>query len=147
MGRARVAAELPGTALAAEQRWRDPASWGGFVDGFDRVVSLDPAWPEPGASVTWDSHAGGRGRVTERVVEHEPGRLFVTATSDPELEGTQRVAFADLRLGVVRVALELDYRLVNNGPLMLVVDPLFVRRAIRDSQRRTLDRLAAELTP
>lgn len=149
MSRAQVVAELPGTALAAELRWRDPAGWETFVDGFREVQALDALWPEPGAELVWDSPPGGRGRVHERVVAHEAGRLLVTEVRDEELTATQRVAFEDLGHGAAgptsRVALSLDYRLARRGPLMLVVDPLFVRRALRDSLRRTLDALAAEL--
>ncbi len=149
MGSARVVAELPGTALAAELRWRDPADWEAFVDGFGELEAVDPSWPEPGAELTWSSPPGGRGRVHELVRAHEPGRLLVTEVNDDELTGTQRVAFEDLGHGpdgpLARVALSLDYRLVRSGPVMRVVDPLFVRRALRDSLRRTLDALAAEL--
>ncbi|MCW2952697.1 MAG: hypothetical protein JWQ48_1867 [Conexibacter sp.] len=149
MGRAQVVAELPGTALAAELRWRDPGAWAGFVDGFEQVHTLDPSWPAPGAELVWDARPGGRGRVVERVSAHEPGRLLVTEVRDDELTAIQRLAFADLGHGadgpVARVALALEYRLVRRGPLLLVVDPLFVRRALRDSLRRTLDALAADL--
>lgn len=144
MGSARVAAELSGSPGAAERRWSDPAGWAAFVDGFERVVELDPAWPAEGARLVWQSHAGGRGRVVERVVARTPGAELVVAVEDPQLRGTQRIAFAPCERGV-RVVLELRYELLRRGPFMLLADPLFVRRALRDSLRRTLDQLGAEL--
>lgn len=146
MGRVQVVAEVPGPLAAVERRWHEPAAWGAFVDGFERVVSLDPAWPEPGAMLAWDSHPDGRGLVIERVVTREPGSFLEVAVHDRQLTGTQRVAFGVTRdLEAVRVALALDYELTRSGPLMRLADPLFVRRALRDSLRRTLDRLAGEL--
>jgi hypothetical protein len=82
--------------------------------------------------------------VSEKVLRHEPGAELVVELEDPTLRGVQRLAFAP---GVARVgvALELDYVLVRRGPFMLVADPLFVRRALRDSLRRTLQGLSREL--
>lgn len=150
MGVARAALELPATADAVERLWADPAGWAAFVDGFERVVELDaePAWPAVGARLVWESHPGGRGRVVEKVLRYEPGVELVTQLEDPQLHGVQRLAFSGVpgaagpRIGV---ALELEYVLVSRGPFMLLADPLFVRRALRDSQRRTLHRLGAEL--
>ena len=116
-----------------------------YYDNFP-MSSLDPAWPEPGAMLAWDSHPDGRGLVIERVVTREPGSFLEVAVHDRQLTGTQRVAFGVTRdLEAVRVALALDYELTRSGPLMRLADPLFVRRALRDSLRRTLDRLAGEL--
>lgn len=145
MSTARAAAELTATAADVERRWADPAGWSTFVDGFEHVVEVDPAWPVPGARLVWESHPGGRGRVVEKVLSATPGAELVVAVEDPQLRGTQRLAFKpapERRLGV---ALELDYVLLRRGPFMLVADPLFVRRALRDSLRRTLNGLAAEL--
>lgn len=145
MSTARAAAELAATTADVERRWADPAGWGAFVDGFEHVVELDPAWPAPGARLVWDSHPGGRGRVVEKVLSATPGAELVVAVEDPQLRGTQRLAFKPADDGRVGVALELDYVLLRRGPFMLVADPLFVRRALRDSLRRTLAALAAEL--
>jgi hypothetical protein len=144
---ARAALELPVGAVAVERLWADPAGWGAFVDGFERVVEVDPSWPEVGARLVWQSHPGGRGRVVEQVVRSEPGVELATQLSDPQLSGVQRLAFAPPAGGAagVGVALELEYALRRNGPFMVLADPLFVRRALRDSLRRTLQRLAAEL--
>jgi hypothetical protein len=154
MSTARAAVELTGTAADVERRWSDPAGWPAFVDGIERVVELDPAWPAPGARLVWESHPGGRGRVVEQVLSATPGAELVIAVEDPQLRGTQRLAFLPRAGGAdggrrggsrVGVALELDYALVRRGPFMALADPLFVRRALRDSLRRTLQRLAREL--
>lgn len=149
MGVARAAAELRGTAAEIELRWADPAGWGDFVDGFERILELDPAWPDPGARLVWESNPEGRGRVVEKVLRHEPGVELLVQVEDPQLSGVQRLAFGSpdgpAGLGRVAVALELDYALVGRSPFMLVADPLFVRRALRDSLRRTLERLGRQL--
>ncbi|MBB4662644.1 SRPBCC family protein [Conexibacter arvalis] len=150
MGKARAALELGSTAAAVEGLWADPAGWGAFLDGFERVVELDPDWPEPGARLVWESHPGGRGRVTEKVLRREPGAELVVEQQDSQLSGVQRLAFAPVDAAAdgrarVGVALELDYALLRRSPFMVVADPLFVRRALRDSLRRTLERLAREL--
>lgn len=145
MSTARAAVELAATPAEVERRWADPAGWVAFVDGFEHVVELDPGWPAPGARLVWDSHPGGRGRVVEKVLSATPGTELVVAVEDPQLRGTQRLAFKPAEGGRVGVALELDYVLLRRGPFMLVADPLFVRRALRDSLRRTLTALAAEL--
>jgi hypothetical protein len=158
MAVARAALELPATAADVERLWADPAGWAAFVDGFGRVVEADPSWPRAGARLVWESHPGGRGRVTEKVLRWEPGAELVTELEDPALRGVQRLAFAPAADGGganaggavaaarrVGVALELDYALVRRGPFMLLADPLFVRRALRDSLRRTLQRLSHEL--
>lgn len=149
MGVARAAAELRGTPADVERRWADLDGWGAFVDGFERVVSLEGDWPAAGARLVWESGPGGRGRVVERVLRHEPGVELVVAVEDPQLRGTQRLAFAPIDgpagVGRVGVALELDYALAARGPFMVIADPLFVRRALRDSLRRTLERLGREL--
>lgn len=145
MSIARAAVELAATPADVERRWGDPAGWGAFVDGFERLVEVDPGWPAPGARLVWDAHAGGRGRVVEQVLSAEPGAELVVAVEDPQLRGTQRLAFKPVPDGRLGVSLELSYVLSKRGPFMLVADPLFVRRALRDSLRRTLAALAGEL--
>lgn len=148
-GRARAAVELRGAAADVERRWGEPHGWATFVDGFERVVELDGDWPAPGARLVWESHPGGRGRVAEKVLRHEPGVELLVEIEDSHLRGVQRLAFAPLDgpagAGRIGVALELHYALVRGGPFMVLADPLFVRRALRDSLRRTLQRLSREL--
>ncbi len=148
MGVARAAVELTAVPAAVERLWSEPEGWAGFVDGFGRVVELDPAWPAVGARLTWESHAGGRGRVVEQVRRTGAG---AGAGRDAGGRAAARRAAARVRAGRGRpgagigVALELDYALLRSGPFMVVADPLFVRRALRDSLRRTLAGLARAL--
>src|SRR5690606_19344560 len=93
MRTARAALEIDATPADVERRWADPAGWAAFVDGFERVVELDAAWPAPGARLVWEAHPGGRGRVTERVLRVRPGAELAIAVEDPQLRGTQRLAF------------------------------------------------------
>ena len=44
------------------------------------------------------------------------------------------------------MALELDYELKQSGPVRALVDLLFIRRAVRDSLRRTLARFSREVS-
>lgn len=141
----------PDEALA---RFADVRGWGAFVDGFARVVEGGESWPTPGAEIVWESNPGGRGRVRERVEAHEspppapdvapqsdPGRL-VTRVEDSSLTGTQTATFAPHPSGAL-FDLALDYELAGAGPLSGLTDLLFIRRAIRDSLRRTVEAFAA----
>ena len=148
----RAVAPIGLTSEAALELWSDPASWPEFVEGFERVVDLDPSWPQPGAAVVWESRPDGRGRITERVVEHEPGRRLVTDVSEepkgggaPRLRGVQAIELSAAPSASSHAELRLDYELLRSGgapgPL---TDLLFVRRALRDALGRTLERFAAE---
>jgi uncharacterized membrane protein len=90
----------------------------------------------------WESTPDGRGRVTETVVEHEADR-FSTRVFEEALMGTQTLRVAPAPDGS-EVELTLDYELAKWGPLAGVADALFIRRALRDSLRRTLYRFAVE---
>jgi uncharacterized membrane protein len=82
--------------------------------------------------------------VCERVVAHAPGVSLTTAFADDRSHGTQLVRFDPLEGGVA-VTLELEYTLTGIRFGAFVLDALFVRRAIRDSLRRTLERFGQEL--
>jgi hypothetical protein len=127
---------------AACRLWTDPSRWASFVEGFARVREVSDDWPDRGAKLVWESIPTGRGLVTERVVESGPGR-FATEVFDDSIHGTQRARFEPVE-GGARVELELEYELVKYGPLRWLADVLFIRRALRDSLRRTLSRLAVE---
>lgn len=130
----------PGRALAL---WLDTERWPTFVDGFARVGGRHERWPEPGARVVWHSKPGGRGTVTEKVVEIEvPGRVVVDLIDD-KLTGRQTTTFEEDE-GGCRVLVELDYTLDGEGPLRKLADVTYIRRALRDSIRRTLARFAVE---
>jgi uncharacterized membrane protein len=107
-------------------------------------VRSEGEWPAPGALIEWQSTPAGRGDVRERVVAHEPGVSLTTEFADDRSRGTQLVKFEPLEGGVA-VTLELDYTLTGIRFGALVLDALFVRRAIRDSLRRTLQRFGQEL--
>jgi hypothetical protein len=139
---ARAGAAVPLSPAAALELWRDVERWPSFVEGFARRLELSPDWPAPGARVVWESSPGGRGRVTETVVEHETDR-FSTQVFEDALMGTQTLRVAPAPDGA-EVELTLDYELVKYGPLAGIADAIFIRRALRDALRRTLFRFGVE---
>lgn len=122
--------------------WTDPARWPSFVEGFARVLERAGEWPAVDGRVVWESIPGGRGRVTEKVVERTLDR-FATKVFEEALVGVQRLIVAPDGDGS-RVRLELEYTLNKYGPLQVVADALFIRRALRDALARTLRRFATE---
>jgi uncharacterized membrane protein len=123
--------------------WTDLRRWPSFVEGFGHSLEVAPEWPSKGSRLVWESRPGGRGRVTERVVENGEAR-FTTQVFEKALAGTQTLtALADPE-GGSQVELRLDYELARPGPLRAVADVLFIRRALRDALRRTLRRFAVE---
>ncbi|MDQ3091701.1 MAG: SRPBCC family protein [Actinomycetota bacterium] len=143
MGRVDATQRLGGRVADAEALWYDLARWPAFVEGFEAVESVEHGWPREGGELTWRSIPAGRGRVTERVTRHEVRRGQESQVADDQLTGTQTVSLRPLEEGC-EIKLVLDYRL-KTGPLMAVVDLLFVRRAVRASLRRTLAEFAREL--
>ena len=127
---------------AACRLWTDHSRWASFVEGFARVREVSDDWPHEGAKLVWESIPAGRGRVTERVVESRPSS-FATEVFDDSIHGTQRASFVPVE-GGARAAVELEYELTKYGPLRALADVLFIRRALRDSLRRTLGRFAVE---
>ena len=128
---------------AAFALWLDTSRWGSFVDGFARVDQLDQSWPAAGSQIVWQSVAGGRGTVTERVLVNEASARFETHVSEERLAGTQTVSFERDGDGSA-VTLTLDYTLPGSGPLRWLTDVLFIRRAEADALSRTLARFASE---
>ena len=130
----------------AYELWTDVRRWPTFVDGFGHVERLDESWPEPPAKLIWRSPPAGRGTVTEKVLANEPGTRFATRVIEERLLGTQTIEFApapdDPR--ATAVALTLDYELLKGGPLKVVTDAIFIRRAQGDALQRTLRRFATE---
>jgi hypothetical protein len=139
---ARARVTVPLGPEAARVLWSDPRRWASFVEGFARVREVSDDWPNEGAKLVWESIPAGRGRVTERVVESGE-RSFATEVFDESLHGTQRTGFEPVE-GGSRVVVELEYELTKYGPLRALADVLFIRRALRDSLRRTLGRFAVE---
>jgi hypothetical protein len=144
MGRVSAQTDVPGAVEDAEELWYDVRRWPTFVDGFGHTHRCDDGWPEEGATLVWDSLPNGRGRVVERVVAQSPGEGQTVEVEDPRLRGTQRIMFTSLEDGV-EVTLALDYALKQGIVLRPLIDALFIRRAVRDSLRRTLDRFGREL--
>jgi Polyketide cyclase / dehydrase and lipid transport len=140
---ARAQADLVLTPEAALRLWSDVSRWPSFVEGFARELERAPEWPTVGARVVWESTPAGRGRVTEKVVEAEGPDRFVTRVFEDRLHGTQTFRVVESE-GGSRAELALEYRLTKYGPLSAVADAIFIRRAIRDSLRRTLSRFAVE---
>jgi hypothetical protein len=141
--RASAQLDLVLTPEAALRLWSDVARWSSFVEGFARELERSPEWPAAGARVVWESTPAGRGRVTERVVEGEGPDRFVTQVFEDRLNGTQTFRVVESEAGS-RAELALEYELTKYGPLSAVADVIFIRRAIRDSLRRTLSRFAVE---
>ena len=145
MGSVRAEIDVPGQISEAERLWYDLDRWPSFIDGFGHVTKREGDWPRAGSRIVWNSVPAGRGLVSERVTAYEVRVAQTVEVEDPRMTGTQRVSFAPAGDGRCRVALELDYRLKQGGPMAGVVDALFVRRALRDALRRTLSRFAREL--
>ena len=137
-----AAAEVPLESARALALWADVRRWPSFVEGFARLTELSASWPEPGSTVVWESQPGGRGRVTEKVLERGV-RRFATRVYEERLAGTHSVEVAPVE-GGSRVELRLEYELAKGGPLRAVTDLLFVRRSLRDALTRSLRRFAVE---
>lgn len=138
MSTAQASRDFDAPLDVAERLWLDVRRWRAFVDGFERLVSQEGDWPDQGAEVVWESTPAGRGQVAERVISRRPGVELETAVEDPQIVGVQRVAFAELGDGGTAIDIELEYQLRRAGPLSALTDALFIRRAVRDSLRRTL---------
>jgi hypothetical protein len=117
-------------------------TWAAWVDGFQRVES-SAGYPQEGGTLVWHSTPAGRGRVTERVLEHSPRTRHRIAFEDPESRGELLTELA-VEGEAVRVRATLNYELARGGPLAKVTDRLFVRGQVRDSLRRTLARFKHE---
>jgi Polyketide cyclase / dehydrase and lipid transport len=142
----RATQTVAGAIGDVERRWYDTGRWSLWVDGLERVLDISGPWPEPGAVVTWESGPAGRGRVVERVVEHQPLKGQMSDVSDPSISGRQSVAFEPVDHGV-EVTLTLSYALNRRSPVTPVVDLLFIRRAIASSLQTTLSRFAHDRGP
>jgi hypothetical protein len=143
VGNVRAVQGVPGLASEAEELWYDPRRWPAWVDGFGHVVKLEGEWPAVGARAVWESRPGGRGWVVERVTGYEARTGQTLEVEDERLRGIQRVSFEPGPDGV-EVALELDYELKHRNPFTPLTDALFIRRALRDSLKRSLLQFARE---
>jgi hypothetical protein len=139
-----AAQTFPATAAEAERRWFDTGRWDHWIDGLERVAAVEGPWPEPGSSVTWQSNPAGRGRVSERVVEHEPLRSQTLEVEDDSIRGRQSVTFTPVD-GGVEITLTLAYEIKRRSPVTSLVDLLFIRRAMTSSLQTTVSRFGVEL--
>ena len=142
MRTARAGAQVVLAPDEALRLWTDVSRWPSFVEGFARVLEYDAGWPAEGTRVVWESVPTGRGRVTEKVVAVAPDRV-ATMVFEDRLAGRQVFSVAQGGDGAL-VELSLEYTLTKYGPLGAVADALFIRRAIRDSLRRTIFRFSVE---
>ena len=134
--------EVPLAPAEALALWTDVDRWPSFVEGFARVLERSDGWPEVGERVVWESTPGGRGRVTEKVIERA-GDRFATLVFEDALAGRQALVVVPDGAGS-RVRLELEYTLTKYGPFQAAADLLFIRRAQRDALARTLRRFRVE---
>jgi hypothetical protein len=139
----RATTTVPGRVVDAEELWYDPHRWAAWIDGFGHVAKLEGDWPHAGARLLWDSRPQGRGRVSERVTEYEARAGQTLAVEDARLEGTQQVAF-EPQGDEVLVSLTLEYTLKERSVVTPLLDLVFIRRALRDSLQRTLERFGHE---
>lgn len=144
MPRVSATIEIPASVHEAETAWYDTDRWPRWVDQLARVVEVQGDWPRVGSGVVWESGPAGRGRVTERVVEHEPLQGLTVEVQDASITGSQRVTFEPVP-GGVQVGLALDYRLGRRSPLSALVDLLFIRRLMAASLAKTLSGFEAVL--
>lgn len=144
MRAARASETFPGSVHEAEELWCDTSRWHLWVDGLERVLSVEGDWPRPGATVRWESTPAGRGHVSERVVSYEELRGLRTDVLDDSITGRQTVTFTPMG-GDVAVELVLEYELLRRSVFTVVIDPLFIRRAMATSLAATLGRFGAEL--
>ena len=127
--------------------WVDVRRWPTFIEGFAHMLSTDGSWPAEGSKLVWESGPGGRGRVTEKVDLY--GEYFLaTRINEESFQGLQDVSFTEAE-GGSRVQLSLEYDLHptsvwRSGGLGVIVNALFIRRAMADSLARTLRRFATE---
>ena len=142
MKTARATAGVRLTPEDALALWCDTGRWPSFVEGFGHLLECSPGWPAVEERVVWESTPGGRGRVTEKVVERGPDR-FATMVFEEALAGRQTLRAVRAPEGAL-VELSLEYTLTKYGPFSFVADALFIRRALGDSLRRTLFRFGVE---
>jgi hypothetical protein len=140
---ARADTEVALAPEAALRLWTDVSRMPTFVEGLARVVTVDPDWPAADARLIWESIPSGRGRVTEKVAgDGGPDRISTLVFED-RLAGRQTFRVIESE-GGARVELSLEYTLTRYGPLGALADAIFIRRALRDMLRRTLERFAIE---
>jgi hypothetical protein len=140
-----VSASIRARASLAEtwDHYFDARGWTVWVDGFQTTEAAE-GYPKEGGTLRWRSVAAGRGRVVERVLEHEPRRRHRIHFEDPQSEGellTEMIIEGD----GTRLTLTMDYRLNGRGPFTWATDRLFVRAQVRRSLERSVLRFKHEV--
>lgn len=125
------------------QLYFEPRTWPAWVEGFSSVEESH-GYPEEGGTLIWRSIPAGRGRVSEKVLEHQPRRRHRIEFSDPESSGELLTLFEVAGEGT-RVTLELTYALPGSGPFTWLTERVFVRAQVRRSLQRTLARFGREV--
>ena len=151
---AEVSASIEIAAPLAEvwDLYFDKSRWAAWVDGFGSVEASSDDYPERGSTLRWRSTSAGRGKVSERVLEHDPRRSHRSAFADPSAEGELQTRFELVAdgggEGRTRVSQLLTYELAGGGPLSRLTDRLFIRGQMQGSLQRSLGelRLEAEAT-
>jgi hypothetical protein len=136
--------EVRSSVHEAETAWYDTRRWPQWVDQLARVVEVQGDWPRAGAVVAWESGPAGRGKVRERVTQHEPLSGQVSEVEDDSIVGRQSVSFEPRQDGA-EVQLALEYRLRRRSPLSALVDLLFIRRLMGASLAKTLGQFRSAL--
>jgi Polyketide cyclase / dehydrase and lipid transport len=144
MATVRATAQYPAPVHVAEACWYDTERWPLWIDQLARVVSVQGDWPNPGATVVWESGPAGRGRVTEHVVARQSLVGQTLEVEDDSITGQQTVTFIPEPPGV-GVELSLDYAIKKRTPVTWLVDLLFIRRLMAGSLRSTLGRFGTAL--
>ena len=147
MGKVSASVVIDAPLAAVWDFYFEPATWPAWVDQFAKVESSN-GYPESGCSLTWNSTRAGRGKVSERVVVHEPRTRHRIEFTDPESEGKLEVRFGiepGEGTGSTKVEQEMEYAISGGGPLSGITDVLFVRAQVRRSLERSLARLRTEI--
>jgi hypothetical protein len=135
---------LIGASLAETwDHYFDPRGWPAWVDGFQSAEEGE-GYPGEGGTLVWHSIPAGRGRVSERVLEHSPRRLHRVAFEDPQSRGELVTEF-EIEGEGTRVTQTLDYELTSGGLFSGLTDRLFVRGQMAGSLGRSLLRLRHEV--
>jgi uncharacterized protein YndB with AHSA1/START domain len=146
MAETKASVEIDAPLADVWELYFDPARWASWVDGFAAVDSSE-GYPDLGGELVWRSTPAGRGRVSERVVEHRPRSLHRIEFVDPAATGSLTTTFAMQPAAegrLTRVEQRLEYSLLTGGPLRPITDLLFIRPQMRRSLERSLAELRLE---
>jgi hypothetical protein len=144
MSTARAAQLFSGSVQEVESGWYDTSRWRAWVDGLDRVISVEHDWPRVGAIVTWESGPDGRGTVIEQVIAYEQLAGQTLQVQDRAIQGRQSVAFRTVG-DSVEVTFSLVYSHRHGSFITPLIDLLFIKREMARSLARSLARFEVEL--